>query len=223
MRFGEVAISSIEVDLKSRDEIPKVLIDLQKTYCNPEVRERVFSLLERIIPEGTDPGRGRPGMDLWKILVLGTLRLICNWDFDKLQDIANHHFKVREMLLHVQLLGGHIIDDGHWYALQNLIDNLYLLTPEVLDEIRNVVVQFGHEVVRKGEDEELKGSCDSFVVETDVDYPTDITLLFDAMRKAITLIAALCVQLGLTGWRKSSHNLMKLKQLFLFIMLEKIC
>jgi hypothetical protein len=217
MRLGEVAISSIEVDLKSRDEIPKVLIGLQKIYCNPEVRERVFSILERIIPEGTDTGRGRPGMDLWKILVLGTLRLICNWDFDKLQEIANHHLKVREMLLHIQVLGGHIIDDGHRYALQTLMDNISLLTPEVLDEISKVVVEFGHEVVGKGEDEELKGSCDSFVVETNVEYPTDVTLLFEAMRKAITLIAALCVQLGLTGWRKSSHNLMKLKQILWLI------
>ena len=32
------------------------------------------------------------------------------------------------------------------------------------------------------------GSCDSFVVETDVHYPTDINLLLDALRKMITLI-----------------------------------
>ena len=87
MKLGEVPISHIEVDLKSRDEIPKVLIGLKEIYCNAEIRDRVFSILENVIPEGTDTGRGRPGMDLWKILVLGTLRLICNWDFDKLQDI----------------------------------------------------------------------------------------------------------------------------------------
>ena len=34
-------------------------------------------------------------------------------------------------------------------------------------------------------DEKLKGRCDSFVVETDVEYPTDIRLLFDAVRKII--------------------------------------
>jgi len=32
----------------------------------------------------------------------------------------------------------------------------------------------------------LKGRCDSFVVETDVHYPTDIHLLWDALRKLIT-------------------------------------
>ncbi len=35
-------------------------------------------------------------------------------------------------------------------------------------------------------EEVLKGSCDSFVVETDVHYPTDTNLLFDAIRKMQT-------------------------------------
>jgi hypothetical protein len=33
------------------------------------------------------------------------------------------------------------------------------------------------------------GRCDSFVVETDVHYPTDINLLFDAVRKMIQVAA----------------------------------
>jgi hypothetical protein len=52
------------------------------------------------------------------------------------------------------------------------------------------------------------------VVETDVHYPTDINLLFDAMRKVITLIVRVCEELGLTGWRQSKHNLKKLKRLY---------
>ncbi len=43
---------------------------------------------------------------------------------------------------------------------------------------------------KKGE-EELRGRCDSFVVETNVHYPTDINLLLDAMRKIITLMHSL--------------------------------
>ncbi len=30
-------------------------------------------------------------MDLWKILLTATLRLNCNWDFDKLHNIVNNH------------------------------------------------------------------------------------------------------------------------------------
>ena len=39
MKFGEVDISKIEFDPRSRDEIPKLLIGLQEIYCNRKVRE----------------------------------------------------------------------------------------------------------------------------------------------------------------------------------------
>ena len=72
MIFGEVDISKIKFDLRSRDEIPKLLMGLQYIYCTPETRDKVFKILEEIVPEGTDSDNGRPGMLLWKILVLGT-------------------------------------------------------------------------------------------------------------------------------------------------------
>ena len=55
---------------------------------------------------------------------------------------------------------------------------------------------------------------DSFVVETDVHYPTDISLLFDAMRKVIVLIARLCMNVGISDWRQSSHNIRVIKKLY---------
>lgn len=45
-------------------------------------------------------------------------------------------------------------------------------------------------------------------------YPTDINLLFDAMRKVIVLIMALCDNLGVSGWRKGLYNLKKVKRYF---------
>jgi hypothetical protein len=44
----------------------------------------------RLSPPKKNHETGRPGMDLWKILVLGTLRLNCNWDFDKVHEMANY-------------------------------------------------------------------------------------------------------------------------------------
>ncbi len=73
MKFGEVDISKIKFDLRSRDEIPKLLMGLQYIYCTPEIRNEVFKILEEIVPEETDSDNGRPGMLLWQILVLGTL------------------------------------------------------------------------------------------------------------------------------------------------------
>jgi hypothetical protein len=145
-------------------------------------------------------------MTLWKILVLGTLRLSLNWDYDRLLEMVHQHRTIRQMLGHGWT------DEETSYALQTLKDNVSLLTPELLDRINQVVVRAGHQVL--GKDEELRGRCDSFVVETDVHYPTDINLLWDAMRKVITLIAALYRFQGLSGWRQSAYNLRQLKRAF---------
>ncbi len=208
MKFGEVAISDIQFDVRSRDEIPKVLIGLQAMYCNLDVRRWVFEVLVNLVPDGINPNNGRKGMDLWKILVLGILRLSCNWDYDKLKEIADNHKTVRLMLGHSRM------DNEFRYALQTLKDNVSLFTPEILDKINQIVVKYGHEIVGKKPDEKLNASCDSFVLETDVHYPTDINLLWDAMRKVILLIMVLCDQLGLPGWRKSNYLIKKVKKLF---------
>jgi len=147
-------------------------------------------------------------MDLWKILVLGVLRLNCNWDYDKLKEIADNHKTVRLMLGHSEM------DNGFRYALQTLKDNVSLFTAEILEKISEIVVKHGHQVIGKQPDQKLNASCDSFVLETDVHYPTDINLLFDAMRKTIVLIMTLCDQLGLLGWRKGIDHVRKVKRLF---------
>ena len=59
----------------------------------------------------------------------------------------------------------------------------------------------------------MKGRCDSFVVETDVHYPTDITLLWDAMRKLIIGCGRISPVYGWPGWGKYRYNLRQLKQL----------
>jgi IS5 family transposase len=208
MKLGEVDIADIRFDLRSRDEIPKLLMGLQSIYCNPDIRQQVFEVLTSIIPKNVDPNNGRRGMDLWRILVLGTLRLCCNWDYDKLHDIANNHDKLRKMLGHSEM------DKDYQYALQTLKDNVSLLTPEVLDRINQIVVKYGQQILGKKPKEDLRGSCDSFVVETDVHYPTDINLLFDAARKMIALIMGLCGQLDIRGWRQGKNNIRKVKRFY---------
>jgi hypothetical protein len=143
MKFGEVDIAKIEFDARSRDEIPKLLMGLQEIYCNRNVREQVFAVLRNLIRDGIDQNNGRRGMDLWKILVLGTLRLCCNWDYDKLMEIANNHKTLRLMLGHGSLY------DEYYYPLQTLKDNLSLFTPKVLDRINRIVLEHGHQLIGK--------------------------------------------------------------------------
>lgn len=206
MKLDEVDISEIKLDLRSRDEIPKLLKGLQHIYCEVELRSKLFDTLEELIPKGVNPDNGRPGMELWKILVLGTLRLNCNWDYDKLQEIANNHKILRQIL-------GHGIFDENYYALQTLKDNISLFTPEILDKINQLVVKEGHKVLGK-EEESIRSNIDSFVVETDVHYPTDINLLYDAIRKVVELIKRECLEAGIGGCRQFKHLLKKIKKLF---------
>jgi hypothetical protein len=143
MQIGEIDISQIEFDPRSRDEIPKLLKGLQYIYCIPEIRNEIFSILEEMIPENIDKTNGRKGMELWKILVFGTLRLNCNWDYDKVHEMANNHIKLREMLGHGWL------DKKYYYPLQTLKDNVSLFTPEILEKLNYVVVKAGHTLVKK--------------------------------------------------------------------------
>jgi IS5 family transposase len=209
-KLGQIDISKIQFDLRCRDEIPKVLMGLQQIYCDHDIREKVFKLLQELIPPNIDTDNGRPGMELWKILVLGCVRLTCNWDYDKLHDIANNHEKIREML------GHGVMDKGKKYPLQTLKDNISLFTPEILDRINQIVVEYGHRLLQGKKNEKLKlnGRCDSFVVETDVHFPTDINLLSDAIRKIIILIRQSCGKSDILGWRNSADNIKKVKKLF---------
>lgn len=203
MKLGESDISQIKFDLKSRDEIPQLLCGLQYIYCTPELKKQVFSLLEKHIKTSN---QGRRGMDLWNILVLGVLRLNCNWDYDKLKEITDNHMTIREML------GLSPFDNERKYPLQTLKDNVSLLTPELLNAINVFVVKAGQNLVKK-KDDVLRGRCDSFVVETNVHYPTDTNLLWDAIRKVVEITSCLCDEYNIPGWRQSAYQLGEFKKL----------
>jgi len=205
MTIGEVDVSKVKFDLKSRDDIPKILRGLQHLYMDPALRASVFQLLERQVAPQVSKFNGRPGMTLWTILVCGVIRLELNIDYDRLHELVNHHNTIREML-------GHGVFEDVSYHHQTLKDNVSLLTPALLDEINQLVVHAGHELVKKN-GQALRGRCDSFVVETNVHYPTDINLLLDAMRKVITLTAQWCDQRGMSVWRQHAFNLRQVKRL----------
>lgn len=211
--IDDMAILDIELDPKSRDDIPPLIRGLKHIFLTPHLREEVFQILDTIFPEHLDRTNGRPGMDMWSIFVMGVLRINLNWDYDRLHDMVNNHRTIR------QILGHGMVDDGEGYGLQNLKDNVVLLTPEVLDKINQVAVKAGHAVVKKNEGDEpdsqetLSGRCDSFVVETNVEYPTDRRLLFDAVRKAIELLVWVCTSCGLLDWKDGKSEIKDLKKL----------
>ncbi len=208
LHFGEVNIADIKFDTRSRDDIPAILRGLQYIYTTHDIREKVFDTLEKTLDPRINTSTGRPGMALWTTFVLATLKLGLNCDYDRLQELANQHKVVRQMLGHSGW------EDTTEYKLQTLIDNVSQLKPEVLADINQVIVEAGHEVVKKKPGEELQTRCDSFVVETDVHYPTDINLLWDAMRKVIELSARLSEKESKSDWRQYRYNLKQLKRLY---------
>ena len=142
MQLGEVDVSKVSFNLKSRDDIPRILRGLQHLYSDSALRAKIFELLiEKIAPK-VDKDNGRPGMTLWRILVCGVVRLDLNIDYDRLHELVNHHDTLREML-------GHGAYDEKCYEYQTLKDNVSLLTPELLDKINRVIVDGGHALVKK--------------------------------------------------------------------------
>lgn len=213
MMIGEVSIKDIRLDAKSRDDIPQILQGLQYIYITDELRKKVFALLEQLIPENIDKKNGRPGMHLWRIFVLGVLRLNLNWDYDRLHDTVNNYKTIRAML-------GHAEFDEYYYQRQTIEDNVKLFTPEILDEINRVVIEAGHGLIKK-KDAGLRSRCDSFVVKTDVHFPTDINLLFDAMRKSIELIGQLCERYEISDWRQYRYNIRQIKKAYRYAQTSK--
>ncbi len=143
MTLGEVDIASIKFNPKSRDDIDQILKGLQHIYCQKETREKLFSILEKMIPSNINKNNGRPGMQLWKIFVLAILRLNLNWDYDRLLHMANYNKLIRQILGHSDWL------DDYQYELQTIKDNFKLLTPEIMEELNNFVVTCGHDLVKK--------------------------------------------------------------------------
>jgi len=204
--FGDVDIRKVKTNPKSRDEIDKAVEGLKFIYTTDEIRKEVFSLLEREIQPNVSKKTGRRGMDLWKILVLGVMKQTCSCDYDQLHHKANNNLMIRQLLGHPREEWGEYI-----YEYQTIVDNITLLMPELIDKVNEIVVNTGHKLLGGKKKEELRASIDSFVVETDIHFPSDISLLNDCIRKSISLTKKLSEQLGKPGWRQSTYLIKSFK------------
>ena len=96
-----------------------VLKGIQHIYTDPQIRRRIFAPLTEQV---------RPGMDLWRVLVLAILKQGLGCDYNRLQELTNRHQTVREMLGHSD---GFYMERTSHYQLQTLIDNVSLLRPQL--------------------------------------------------------------------------------------------
>ena len=142
-QLGDTDIAKIALDYKSRDDNPAILLGLQHLYSDQSLRARLFVLLEEELVPNANHKLGRPGMDLWQILVMGVVMQGLDCDFDRLHDLVNHHSVIR------QFLGHSDIWDKTTYSYQSVVDNVSLLRPELLAAVGKLVVDSGHKVAKK--------------------------------------------------------------------------
>ncbi len=200
LSFDIIPIAEVKLPEGSRDELPPVLKALQYIYTQPSINTKIFNLLEeKVFSENNKTGR--PGMSLWEILVLGTVRLCLDIDYDRLLMHANYD-RLTRSILGVDAK----FSNPKEYSLQSLKDNIHKIDDSTLEQINQIVVEAGY-ALNKTETEaenDLAIKIDTYAMETNVHFPTDISLLWDSLRKSFDMIYKLLDDYTVDGWRKIS-------------------
>lgn len=190
----------------SRDDIDKLTMGYNVILKKPTLRDAIIDVLASGLNLSADTGR--EGMDYWTMFVFGSARVALDMDYDRLQNLVNNHAALRKVVGHGDL-------DGHQqYGLTTLKDNIRLITEDMLAQINTLIVKEGQAFVHPySQNTTLNCRADSYVAMTDVHFPTDISLLFDAVRKVIELVGQLCKANNIKGYRQYKQNRDKLKKL----------
>jgi len=198
LTIGRLLIEDTEIPTAKRSgALPALFAALKEIYVTPKWNNKVFEIMEsKILPKNNKTGR--PGLDLWQIFVLAQVRMCLNISYDQLHYMANSDKLLR------QIMG---IETKYDFEKENIgyqriIDNVGLLDDEMVKNLNNLIVEFGHDVFKKKEATALRLKTDSFVVESNVHFPTDYNLLWDSARKCIDLITQFQEKHHITGWRK---------------------
>ena len=202
-RFDSRGVLGVNLNLECRDEIIPILRALQHIYSQPETRDAILDLIAEDVNQHSRDDVGREGMDYWQILVLAAVRLGCNLDYDKLQDLAEQHRNLR-----------HIMGIGDWYdatdfGWRRIRDNVCLLKPATIEKISHLIIAEGHRIAPEAAKETR---ADSFVVETNIHWPSESTLIRDGVRKIIELCIVIASTMNVVGWRQAAHLLKKVKR-----------
>jgi len=210
LSIGQLPISETRINSKSKNALDELLAALKAIYCHSQYNEKIFSLLEKHI-NAKKKRTGRAGMDLWCIFVLAQVRLCLNTSYDVLHNLANNHRTMRQ-LMGIERSFGYDIEE---FSYQNIYDNITMLSDELIAEINTVLLEFGHgEVFKKKEGTASRLKTDSFVVESNVHFPTDYNLLWDSARKCLDAVSVFLKKYeDLDGWRKLDNWHYELKGL----------
>jgi len=206
-RLDCTPVNHVQLNTQCRHEIIPFLRALQHIYGNRNLREEILQLVAKDVNGESSADRGRNGMTYWQILVLAAARRELKLDYDALQDLAENHRNLRHMMELGDWEGDDEQPDFNWERIR---DNVCLVSAETLERINALIVREGHQLVRAAV-ESVRG--DTFVVEANIHYPTESSLIRDGVRKILEVAVLLVATVGVRGWRQHQHLLKKVKKL----------
>ncbi|MCA9131419.1 MAG: ISNCY family transposase, partial [Planctomycetales bacterium] len=201
-RLDCTSVGNLPLNLNCRDELIPIIAALKHLYSDRARCSQIMKLIESDVNGTASKNHGRRGIGHWQILVLAAVRLGCDFDYDHLHNLAEEHLTLRR-----------IMGIGDWeevrFSRTQIRDNLCKLSASTVESISHVVVDAGHEIVP----EAIKRQrADSTVVETNIHYPTESSLIFDGVRKIIELCVRLHEEYDITGWRQHAHLVKQVKK-----------
>jgi hypothetical protein len=210
LQIGQTPISEIYINPKSKNSLDQLIAALKEIYCNSEYNNKIFSIIEKHLPK-VSRKTGRWGMNLWTIFVLSQVRMCLGTSYDMLHHLSNNDILLRQLLGISDLFG----KAPFIFEYQNIYDNVSKLSDTMLEEINDVIVDFGHKnVFKKKETAPLRLKTDSFVVKSNVHFPTDYNLLWDCVRKSLHTVKSFLKKYpDIKGWRKMENWRGELKSL----------
>jgi IS5 family transposase len=143
-----------------------------------------------------NPGTGRNGITPSQILRSLTLMRIKNWDYRELRERINDGYTLR----------GFTQFDSHRVPKHDAFNRAFnRITPATLEDINQKVIQAA---VQLGLEDGKNLRVDTTVVETNIHYPTDATLLWDSVRTLTRLVDDLQERLpnGVQGFTNRTRS-----------------
>ena len=202
------SVGKIVLNLNCRNETIPILRGLQHIYNTPHVRNSILNAIARDVNgESSCPARAARFELLGNPCPRGGAVGV-QLQYHQLQDLAENHHALRELM-----------GIGDWESEEKDIQkfdwrrierNVNLLRPETIDKINQAIIDEGHRLEPKAAE---KVRADSFVVETNIHYPTDSGLIRDGLWKVLAIAASLAGLFGLEGWRQYKHLKRKAKRL----------
>ena len=204
LRLDSLPIDQVPLNLECRSRIVPILRAVQQVYSKADVTAAIMKLIEADVNLDTRKDCGRTGMDYWHIMVLASVRLGCNFTYDHLHDLAENHTRLRA------IMGIGAWDGETNFSWRTIRNNICLLKSSTIDAISQIIVAEGHAVVPKAI-EQMR--ADSFVMETNIHYPTDSSLIRDGLRKIIEICLERMSDHQLPGWRQHAYLWTSVKKL----------